>query len=623
MSNTGLVNCCHRRAQDDEHTQNSPAICQRVLDIAGLQETHWGQVKPDACLACGGETTASPQFFNSVLASLLYEVTRNIEQLGGIPDLDLTQVKSLKQYAEAGLRSHTPLKARVTRISLELPENALPVECDVECDVVVNLTQHEPLSPDSLESLRQQRGCTPTLHIVCHSGTGRQAAEEFANDSRTLIHFSETPLSEIEAVHLIAPECHSEFIAIHSPHAIARPDRLHSAVQALVQHQGEIFGSAMLTEEGKIPAEAPAIDFCRTVPVETLVFRRSSLIDCGGVGQLETDHDLDLIVRFVYEERKFVLSEKITVACNAQFQTSPARQPPSYKLVGNRMNHHAVGFPQQEALTCDVVLPFRDQLEYVNQAIESVLEQENCETVIHLIDDASRQSTEEFFDRWSQYSNIRLYRNRENLGQYTSFNNALKYCETGFVAIQDGDDISNPDRIATAVNSLLLAGADIFSASIEMFGNNYERRSSTRRNKNRYRPVEPGSLRTAKLPSNSAMHFIINGAAVMKLATVRELGGFADFGSPIRNRGGLDTEFYLRALHSRRVRFFISKHLAGKYRRHEASATQNHVTGFGSSLRYKNREEILRRQLIFLKTDFQPSDFGALGRYQHLTQPLG
>ncbi len=619
MSNTGLVNCCHRRAQDDEHSPNSPAICQRVLDIAGLQEPHWGQVKPDACLACGGETAASPQFFNSVLASLLYEVTRNIEQLGGIPACDLARAKSLKQYAEAGLRSLIPLKAQVTRVSSTPPENAP----DVECDVVVNLTRNEPFASDSLESLRQQRGCTPTLHIVCNSRTSGQAVKEFAGDLKTSLHFSKTPLSEIEAVHLVTPKCCSEFIAIHSPNAIARPDRLQSAVQALVQHRGEVFGSAMLTRQGEIPAETPTIDFCRTIPVETLVFRRPSLIDCGGVGQLETDHDLDLMTRFVYEQRTVVLSEKITVECDSQFQTSPTRQAPRYKLVENRLNHHAVGFPQQEAASCDVVLPFRDQLEFVDQAIESVLQQENCEITLHLIDDASRQSTEEFFERWSQYSNIRLYRNRENLGQYTSFNNALKYCETDFVAIQDGDDISNPDRIATAVNSLLLAGADIFSASIEMFGDNFERRSSTRHNKNRYQPVQPGSLRTAKLPSNSATHFIINGAAVMKLATVRELGGFADFGSPARNRGGLDTEFYLRALHSRRVRFFVSKHLAGKYRRHEASATQSRVTGFGSSLRNKNREEIFRRQQIFLKTEFQPSDFGALGRYQHLTQPLG
>jgi hypothetical protein len=97
------------------------------------------------------------------------------------------------------------------------------------------------------------------------------------------------------------------------------------------------------------------------------------------------------------------------------------------------------------------------------------------------------------------------------------------------------------------------------------------------------------------------------------------LGGFADFGRTDRNCCGLDTEFYLRAAYSG-ARIAVSKHVVLRYRCHAGSATQNSATGWGSEPRNWTLRECRRRALLFQGAPFDPRAFGALGRFEGVTQ---
>jgi hypothetical protein len=99
----------------------------------------------------------------------------------------------------------------------------------------------------------------------------------------------------------------------------------------------------------------------------------------------------------------------------------------------------------------------------------------------------------------------------------------------------------------------------------------------------------------------------------------RRLGGFGDFGTSVRNRCGHDIEFCLRAYHSG-VRFAISRQPTVLYRQHGDQTTRSPVTGIGTQHEVATSQEARRRGQIYRRTRFDPVAFGALGKYQHLTQ---
>jgi hypothetical protein len=113
--------------------------------------------------------------------------------------------------------------------------------------------------------------------------------------------------------------------------------------------------------------------------------------------------------------------------------------------------------------------------------------------------------------------------------------------------------------------------------------------------------------------------FLFNPSMVMTKDVFRRLGGFGDFGTSVRNRCGHDIEFCLRAYHCG-VRFAISRQPTVLYRQHDQQTTRNSVTGFGTEHEVATSQEARRRGNIYRRMRFDPVAFGALGKYQHLTQ---
>jgi hypothetical protein len=73
-----------------------------------------------------------------------------------------------------------------------------------------------------------------------------------------------------------------------------------------------------------------------------------------------------------------------------------------------------------------VVLQFYGQVDYVREALASLLEQEGAEVVVDLIDDASPVGESDSWLRcWVGHPRVRTYRNLENIGPFSSFNNVV------------------------------------------------------------------------------------------------------------------------------------------------------------------------------------------------------
>ena len=282
------------------------------------------------------------------------------------------------------------------------------------------------------------------------------------------------------------------------------------------------------------------------------------------------------------------------------------------------LHHEGIGFSTPRP-KCDVVLPFRGQLDYVEQAISSILAQEGVDLTLHLIDDATTNDIDAWLDRQLCDDRVRVYRNRENIGQFLSFNNVVPFCESEWLVTQDGDDVSLPRRLADSIQLAVLCEADLVGAATVLDGPELDTRklrhmTTVLDHEHRYHRVSfsprPG-FRT---------YFLENPTLVHRRQCFERLRGFADLADTLRNRTTLDTDYMVRALHAG-ANIVASRRLAVRYRVHENSAIHHHDTRLGSPIRNQSQAWLSRRISMYARGGIDPAVFGALGRHRGVTVP--
>jgi glycosyltransferase involved in cell wall biosynthesis len=110
--------------------------------------------------------------------------------------------------------------------------------------------------------------------------------------------------------------------------------------------------------------------------------------------------------------------------------------------------------------------------EYLNEAIDSILGQTFKEFEFLIINDGSADKTGEILKRYND-PRIRILNNEENVGLTKSLNKGLKLARGEYIARQDADDISMPERLKKEVEFLEqnrnvgLVGTDYFMVNEE------------------------------------------------------------------------------------------------------------------------------------------------------------
>jgi len=611
---------CEFRVPVDGCGNNGLVICSLLQQLSRVQDGRLCRVAHDACVACCKAGPPTPEKINPVIASFLYQIATAVIEAEGMPDCTVEEALELKAWAFSNLKWVEGSKAVGKPKTFAVPADAFTHGGRTyACDVVLCCSDSSPQTERALRSVLDQQSAVTLVHLIDNGGGGRELIERYAHCGTVSIHHNPVPRSPLATVHDLVDRLHSEFIAIQDPRTISKPYRVSYSVGLLAEHGGDILGAGLRTAGGDVCPVEPSARYDRYLPAETLVIRRASFVDLGGVADRPGDDDAELVYRAFQEKRSILLTPTVTAEAQAEYPAAPLRPPPVYDPRNGGLRHHARDFPMQR-VACDVVLPFWGQLDHVWQALEGLLAQQNADIVIHLIDDASPEDTDAFLRHWAAYPQIRTYRNVQNLSQFTSFNNVVPYFETGLVAVHDGDDVSLPHRIHWAGNTLRLAGADIFGSAVVIHHGSEP-------------VVEVG---WNQLPADMYIHkeedvcisswptpgvywFVFNPSMVLRTDVFRVLGGFGDFGGNVRNRCGHDIEFCLRAYH-RGMRFALSRRPTLMYRQHPGQTTRSPVTGFGTDAEGWTSQEARRRGELYRRTRFDPVAFGALGKYAGLTQ---
>lgn len=108
----------------------------------------------------------------------------------------------------------------------------------------------------------------------------------------------------------------------------------------------------------------------------------------------------------------------------------------------------------ENSLLVSIIIPCYNVADYVQQAIESVLNQDYKNIEVWIIDDASTDSTPGKIKSVND-SRIKMVAFEENTQKIGAVNEVLQQVNGDLIAFQDADDWSEPDRISEQVNEFL------------------------------------------------------------------------------------------------------------------------------------------------------------------------
>ncbi|QDT02797.1 Glycosyl transferase family 2 [Rubripirellula lacrimiformis] len=569
------VERCPFRIDVRRHGQSESATCDFVRRLTGASAAAC-QVDQSACEICVRRSPLSAPESNPVIASLVLSAC----------EIDFPTAETNQP---AGLLKHWAAKA----IENEGFDRVVPTT--MTCDVILVCSQQDSNADiaATVHGILDQSDVQSWIHLVGPSAT-LDRLSDFDHHWRVKQHPAETSAAPWQQIDQLLPSLKCNYVAFADTLTGRYPRDLTALISRMQEHGGEL-----LTETTE--------DEC------CVVVRRFSLLESGGLDRYHPRADLELIARFSAEDRVMDPGEKSTDRTSLGLRDSDGPQLATI---------HRNAVPQlQPRHRCDVVLPFRDSLDYVTESVVGLLRQTGAEITIHLVDDDSQGSTNDFFRSLSDYPNIRFYRNSRNLGPFATFNNIAANSDAEFIAVQDADDISLPERIAKSCRLLTLAQADMVGSATELFGDPTivigasNKTNTDSKGRTRY-------LRTSRYPRHDASgYFLENPTLVVRTEAFRRLGGYGDFGEGKRNRTGVDTDFQLRA-HYGGASIIVSNEVLVRYRCHRESATQHSDSGFGSIANHESHAEVRRRLMRYRSTRFSPRSFGALGDASGITVPL-
>ncbi len=204
-----------------------------------------------------------------------------------------------------------------------------------------------------------------------------------------------------------------------------------------------------------------------------------------------------------------------------------------------------------------VIMPAYNAEKYIAAAIDSILGQTFQDFEFIILNDCSKDRTEEIILSYADPRIVYL-KNEENLGVAATLNKGLAIARGEFIARMDADDIALPERLAKQV-AFLNANTDI-----AVLGTNVETFNEAGTMCTGWSTAEPAQMRVDMLFACGLAH----PSVMMRTAVIRELGGY----DPAFN-GLEDYELWCRVLEKYEITTLPDILL--RYRIHSSQVTQN------------------------------------------------
>ena len=156
---------------------------------------------------------------------------------------------------------------------------------------------------------------------------------------------------------------------------------------------------------------------------------------------------------------------------------------------------------------------------YLRQAIESILDQSFADFEFIIVDDGSQDRTWDILREYAaRDARIVLIQNEANIGLTRSLNKGLAQARGKYIARQDADDVSLPERLELQVRYLEKSPQVGVLGSWIQFIDEHGEAMGIRR-----LPVEPGLVKWSLLFGN----YLVHTTVMFRRALVDQVGGYA------------------------------------------------------------------------------------------------
>jgi len=200
-----------------------------------------------------------------------------------------------------------------------------------------------------------------------------------------------------------------------------------------------------------------------------------------------------------------------------------------------------------------VVMPVHNALPFLDESINSILEQTLSDFEFVILDDASTDGSVELLREWSlRDKRIHLYESKKRLGPSGSSNAVVAKARAPIVARMDADDIAHPDRLRRQWN-IIEGRPDV--ALIGTLCNGIDASGREVRPRDRWRLVR----RSVYIP-------FPHGSAMFRREVFDQVGGYDE-----TSDGGEDQDLFSRM--AARGRVLTLPDVLYSYRYHSSNAT--------------------------------------------------
>lgn len=115
-----------------------------------------------------------------------------------------------------------------------------------------------------------------------------------------------------------------------------------------------------------------------------------------------------------------------------------------------------------------IIIPFYSRVDWLKEAIESVLDQTYTNYEILVINDGSKENMDEFL---REYGEKIIYIKKENSGPSSARNVGIKNANGDYIAFLDSDDLWAKDKLEYQLDKMVNNNAKWSQTSYELFGN--------------------------------------------------------------------------------------------------------------------------------------------------------
>lgn len=303
----------------------------QLLSVAPSQCT----VTRPMCLACQKQLGDRAFSSHPVFPSVTYQLALEHQETASSED-ERQRWITLSTRAEQAL-----LKQLQTPVS----QTGIP-----SCDVILPIHHHAPRIGEVIDSVLQQVGAAPILHLV--GSVESPAIEKYAGRWNVQIHRFDRQLLWPQTIATLSPHLRTGFIALQDPLRSNSTGHLAQALQELRDRGAELF----------VYQTDPVTPKVITIDANSLVIRRATLIDMEELPVTATAANIvELAIR---QGRVVAWGQDLSAEEPTQIETVVRGQPawtlPRAATVRRKVR-------------CDVVLPFHGQLGYVEEALQSLL----------------------------------------------------------------------------------------------------------------------------------------------------------------------------------------------------------------------------------------------------------